>query len=151
MIGPRALLLEELSRLKAQSRRVQREASIWEADEHDGRSDCDKLKACNCCFPWQLDHYKLTSAYLVVRRTHQTMCCCVLVGGVCGAVTQTQNSMDLSQIRDIDTSTVETGACCWFSGALSYRVPMLCLSASVTDLLVATRARRGARVDGGAR
>ena len=119
MIGPRALLLEELSRLKAQSRRIRREASIWEADQYDGRSDCEKLKACNSCFPLQLDHYKLTSAFLVVRRTHQSMCCCIPVGGVFGAVRQTQNSMDLSQIKDIDTSTVETGALCWAKGARS--------------------------------
>ena len=117
MIGPRALLLEELSRLKAQSRRIRREASIWEADQYDGRSDCEKFKACNSCFPLQLDHYKLTSAFLVVRRTHQSMCCCIPVGGVFGAVRQTQNSMDLSQIKDIDTSTVETGALCWAKGA----------------------------------
>lgn len=116
VIGPRARLLEELSRLKAQQRRVRREAAIWEADQFDGRSDWEKFKACNTCFPLQLDHYKLTSAYLVVKRTHQTMCCCVPVGGVFGSVSQTQNSMDLSLIKDIDTSTVESGACCCATG-----------------------------------
>jgi hypothetical protein len=116
VIGPRARLLEELSRLKAQQRRVRREASIWEADQFDGRSDWDKFRACNSCFPLQLDHYKLTSAYLVVRRTHQTMCCMVPVGGCMGSVSQTQNSMDLSLIKDIDTSTRESGACCCATG-----------------------------------
>ena len=31
-------------------------------------------------------------------------------------VSQTQNSMDLSLIKDIDTSTVESGACCCATG-----------------------------------
>ena len=31
-------------------------------------------------------------------------------------MTQTQNSMDLSQVKDIDTSTVESGACCCATG-----------------------------------
>ena len=84
MIGPRARLLEELSRLKAQQRRVKRETAIWEADQFDGRSDWDKFKACNSCFPLQLDHYKLTSAYLMVRRTHVPQCFCLQCGSVPG-------------------------------------------------------------------
>jgi hypothetical protein len=71
LIGPRARLLEELSRLKAQQRRVRRETSIWESDQYDGRSCMEQFLACNSCSPMQLNHYKLTSAYLVVRRTRQ--------------------------------------------------------------------------------
>lgn len=33
-----------------------------------------------------------------------------------GSVSQTQNSMDLSLIKDIDTSTRESGACCCATG-----------------------------------
>ena len=123
LIGPRARLLEELSRLKAQARRVKRETSLWESDQYDGRSECQKCQECNCCCPFQLDHYKLSSAYLVVRRTHQGQCGPFrLPAFCCGGINSTQNSMDLSLIKDVDTATSESGCGCCFTGHDEVRV-----------------------------
>jgi len=72
-----------------------------------------------------LDHYKLTSSYLVVRRTDETMICCIPLGWTpCGKVTQSQNTMDLLQIMDVDSSAIEAGSCCCASGHDEVHVKM---------------------------
>jgi hypothetical protein len=119
-IGPRARILEELARLKAAARRARREAAVWESNEWDGRSGCQKLYHCNCMCPLQLDHYKLTSAYLMVRRTHVPQCFCLQCG--CMGRNQRMNNMDLSQIKDVDLSSNEDGCLCFYEGFDMLRV-----------------------------
>ena len=43
LVGPRARLLDELSRIKSQQRRARREAAIWEADQYDGERITHRL------------------------------------------------------------------------------------------------------------
>jgi hypothetical protein len=114
VVGPRAKILRELNKLKIHARAIRRQTPLWQGEEAEARSCLAVWLTGSCLCNPIADTYKLTSGELVVRR--QKMKRCGPFFCPCLGQESSRNSMDLSLVKDVDSTSQSKGCCCCKTG-----------------------------------